>query len=66
MGTERTAIQPDDLTEMASLKHWGKLPEKAGETELPLDVVVDCGWGRLLFGQTFTDADHLDHPDAPA
>jgi GNAT-family acetyltransferase (TIGR03103 family) len=59
MGTERTAFQPDDLTEMASLKHWGSLPERAGVTELPHDVVVDCGWGRLLFGQTFGSADHL-------
>jgi GNAT-family acetyltransferase (TIGR03103 family) len=59
MGTERTAFQPDDLTEMASLKHWGSLPERAGVTELPHNVVVDCGWGRLLFGQTFGSADHL-------
>ncbi len=58
MGTERTAFQPDDLTEMASLKHWGSLPERAGVTELPHNVVVDCGWGRLLFGQTFGSADH--------
>jgi len=59
MGTERTAFQPGDLTEMASLKHWGSLPDRAGVTELPHDVVVDCGWGRLLFGQTFGSADHL-------
>jgi GNAT-family acetyltransferase (TIGR03103 family) len=59
MGTERMAFQPDDLTEMASLKHWGSLPERAGVTELPRDVIVDCGWGRLLFGQTFGSADHL-------
>ena len=58
MGTERTAFQPDDLTEMASLKHSGSLPERAGVTELPHNVVVDCGWGRLLFGQTFGSADH--------
>ena len=23
------------------------------------DVVLELGWGRLLFGQTFADADHL-------
>jgi GNAT-family acetyltransferase (TIGR03103 family) len=23
------------------------------------DVAVDCGWGRLLFGQTFADPQHL-------
>jgi GNAT-family acetyltransferase (TIGR03103 family) len=59
MGTERSAFAPDDLTEMASLKHWGKVPQKAGATELPHDVIVDCGWGRLLYGQTFSDPDTL-------
>ena len=23
------------------------------------DVVLELGWGRLIFGQTFADADHL-------
>ncbi|MBC7375713.1 MAG: N-acetylglutaminylglutamine synthetase, partial [Frankiales bacterium] len=23
------------------------------------DVVLDCGWGRIVFGQTFTSADRL-------
>ncbi len=23
------------------------------------DFVLDCGWGRLIFGQTFSDAEHL-------
>lgn len=32
----------------------GDLPE--GVTP---DVVLDCGWGRIVFGQTFTSADRL-------
>jgi len=31
----------------------------AGEAQQ--DVAVDCGWGRLLFGQTFADARDLAH-----
>jgi hypothetical protein len=27
--------------------------DKAGTESRKLDVVVDCGWGRLLFAQTF-------------
>jgi hypothetical protein len=23
------------------------------------EVVLDCGWGRIVFGQTFTSADRL-------
>jgi GNAT-family acetyltransferase (TIGR03103 family) len=32
----------------------------AGGTSDPADpgVVLDCGWGRLVFGQTFTDPEH--------
>ena len=59
MGTDRPAIEPGDLTDMASLKHWGKPPQRAGSPALRHDIIVECGWGRLLFGQTFGDADTL-------
>ncbi|WP_036228460.1 N-acetylglutaminylglutamine synthetase [Marinobacterium jannaschii] len=37
---------------MASLKNWGQPPgSMAGD--LRKQAVVDCGWGRLIFGQTF-------------
>jgi GNAT-family acetyltransferase (TIGR03103 family) len=40
------------IEQMASLKHWGEPPsEIAGK--LDREAVVDCGWGRLIFGQTF-------------
>ncbi|MGB1091682.1 MAG: N-acetylglutaminylglutamine synthetase, partial [Oceanobacter sp.] len=44
---------PMDPSAMASLKHWGNRLEEQGEG-MKSDVVVDCGWGRLLFGHTFT------------
>lgn len=59
MSTGRTALEPGDLTEMASLKHWGDLPDSARAAHLREGVSVDCGWGRLLFGQTFAEADDL-------
>ncbi|MDX1653784.1 MAG: N-acetylglutaminylglutamine synthetase [Candidatus Competibacteraceae bacterium] len=40
-----------------SLKSWGKPPD--GPQQLPTDVVVDCGWGRLIFAHTFTDEQTL-------
>ncbi|GGB95900.1 glutathione synthase [Marinobacterium zhoushanense] len=46
---------PMDPSAMASLKHWGDpldLPEKEAMRE---EVAIDCGWGRLIFGQTFRD-----------
>ncbi len=59
MSTGRTALEPGDLTEMASLKHWGDLPDRVRAAHLREGVAIDCGWGRLLFGQTFSDADDL-------
>ena len=37
---------------MASLKHWGD-PPRSIASRLDGEVTVDCGWGRLIFGQTF-------------
>ncbi|MDX1401546.1 MAG: N-acetylglutaminylglutamine synthetase, partial [Kiloniellales bacterium] len=31
----------------------------AGDTTEEKDVALDCGWGRLLFGQTFENASEL-------
>ncbi|MCM0674526.1 N-acetylglutaminylglutamine synthetase [Micromonospora phytophila] len=30
-------------------------PAESPDREGPTDVVLDCGWGRLVFGQTFAD-----------
>lgn len=49
MQTKRTDLT-SDLTGMLSLKSWGETPDTGN---MPEQVVVDCGWGRLIFGQTF-------------
>ncbi|PIW26664.1 MAG: N-acetylglutaminylglutamine synthetase [Rhodospirillales bacterium CG15_BIG_FIL_POST_REV_8_21_14_020_66_15] len=41
-----------------SLKHWGE-PPKDGLGTVGKCVAVHCGWGRVLFGQTFDKAEHL-------
>ena len=41
-----------------SLKHWGE-PPKDGIGTVGKCVAVHCGWGRVLFGQTFDNAEHL-------
>jgi GNAT-family acetyltransferase (TIGR03103 family) len=49
---------PMDPVRMASLKHWGALPEGAGE-RMRDEATVDCGWGRLVFGQTYASPERL-------
>lgn len=38
-----------------SLKNWGEPPKGPGTTQLGKDIVLDCGWGRLIFAHTFED-----------
>jgi GNAT-family acetyltransferase (TIGR03103 family) len=40
---------------MASLKNWGEAPG-AARRALTENTILDCGWGRLVFGQTFSDS----------
>lgn len=42
-------VDPMDLKESPSLKSWGERPADIKRT----NVVIECGWGRLLFGHTF-------------
>jgi GNAT-family acetyltransferase (TIGR03103 family) len=44
---------------MASLKHWGKPLPSNRLARMDKEVSVDCGWGRLIFGQTFDSAKRL-------
>ena len=46
------------IEQMASLKHWGEPPSSIAE-KLDSQEVVDCGWGRLIFGQTFNSNTRL-------
>ena len=41
-----------DVERMASLRSWGGLPDEFSE-RVRHNVSVDCGWGRVLFAQTF-------------
>lgn len=59
MDQDNQRQDPMDPSSMASLKHWGDpldLPEGEAMRE---EVAIDCGWGRLIFGQTFQDPKRL-------
>lgn len=45
-------------SELISLRNWGP-PPAATTGDDTGHAVVDCGWGRLLFGQTFASARSL-------
>ncbi|WP_062195498.1 N-acetylglutaminylglutamine synthetase [Caldimonas taiwanensis] len=47
------ALDPLDPARMASLKHWGDPPPHVDLGAMKPHAWVDCGWGRLLLGQTF-------------
>ncbi len=49
---------------MRRLRDYGMKPRISGmddgeDEPAPVQAAIDCGWGRLLFGQTFEDADTL-------
>jgi GNAT-family acetyltransferase (TIGR03103 family) len=46
------------MEDALSLKHWGE-PPKNGIGTVGKCVAVHCGWGRVLFGQTFDKAEAL-------
>ncbi|MEZ5620867.1 MAG: N-acetylglutaminylglutamine synthetase [Burkholderiaceae bacterium] len=48
------AANPLDPQAMATLRPW-----HAAERPVGGPAIVDCGWGRLLLGQTFADPDAL-------
>ncbi|NVK18797.1 MAG: N-acetylglutaminylglutamine synthetase [Methylocystaceae bacterium] len=48
-----------DPNGMASLKHWGGRVEGDGIDAMRQKVSVDCGWGRLIFGQTYDDSKRI-------
>lgn len=53
--TSKKCKNPFDPNCMSSLKHWGKLPNNNLKKSMDNETIVDCGWGRLIFGQTFED-----------
>ncbi len=45
--------------EALTLRSWGDRPVGPDAHRLPSEVIVDCGWGRLLFAHTFDDPQRL-------
>jgi GNAT-family acetyltransferase (TIGR03103 family) len=42
-----------------SLKNWGDIPDTGAFAAMTNSAVLDCGWGRLIFGQTFESPDDI-------
>ena len=59
MKKKTSCKNPLDPTCMSSLKHWGKPLTKENSEKSGKEVYVDCGWGRLIFGQTFDSPETL-------
>jgi GNAT-family acetyltransferase (TIGR03103 family) len=48
-------LDPMNPTKMTSLKHWGNPIDGEAIEAMENEISVDCGWGRLIFGQTFSN-----------
>lgn len=46
-----------DRQNAPSLRNWGPASRPPGGEPLPADVLVECGWGRLIFAHTFRSAE---------
>ena len=57
--TPENCRNPLDPNCMSSLKHWGQPPKHGIMETMRGETLVDCGWGRLIFGQTFEDPRRL-------
>ena len=56
-GRVRGASKPD-YDQGLSTRSWGEQPAHLTDGITP-DVALECGWGRLIFGQTFADHEQL-------
>ncbi len=54
---KKNADQLVERNRAHSIRSWERRPH--ADLNLSGPAVVDCGWGRLLFGQTFTDLRQL-------
>jgi GNAT-family acetyltransferase (TIGR03103 family) len=64
MMTRRSVTPPPsdallDPLRMNTLKHWGEPPNERPTHQMRHEATVDCGWGRLIFGQTFDQSERL-------
>ncbi len=60
MSKKKKNADPFNIEEQASLKHWGEKP-KYKELQKPdfKNVSVDCGWGKLILGQTYDNPEDV-------
>lgn len=56
---EHENSDPFDVEKMASLRHWHQVEDAGRIDGMQSEAVVDCGWGRLIFGQTFATSEML-------
>lgn len=54
-GVDELEHQVEQALDGLARTGWGDLPASVAERREDA-ATVDCGWGRLVFGQTFTDA----------
>ncbi|MBF0588169.1 MAG: N-acetylglutaminylglutamine synthetase [Magnetococcales bacterium] len=59
MSVRSGRADPMDVHRMVSLKNWGDPPKSDAVEEMKENVAVDCGWGTLAFGQTFSCMESL-------
>lgn len=57
--TPPSAPDPLDPAQMVSLRHWEPVGDNPATPLCGNETVIDCGWGRLIFGQTFADPQRL-------
>ncbi len=52
----RTGATPEEQASIDGLaaRGWGEVPPRLA-ADRGSDITLDCGWGRLVFGQTFDD-----------
>ncbi|MCH9808400.1 MAG: N-acetylglutaminylglutamine synthetase [Alphaproteobacteria bacterium] len=58
MSNDPAKPDADKVEELASLKNWGA-PVDWFKTHGCSNTAIDCGWGRLIFGQTFDGPEKL-------
>lgn len=56
---ERTPTQRVERRDALTLRSWGDGLVGPAAEQLAKEVVVDCGWGRLIFAHTFEDSAQL-------
>lgn len=48
-----------ERSQQSSLKNWGDKPDAVSDDSVSENVSIDCGWGQLIFGQTFSSSETL-------